>query len=392
MSQLLPNLSPDILRLRNEGYEVEVKGAFLVIHHVPYVNSHGNILFGSLVSGLRLAGDHVAPYSAAQDTHVIHFIGEYPCHKDGAPIRQLHHQSQTITLTEGLIANHSFSNKPDTGYRDYHHKMTRYAEILAIEAQAIDESVTARTFKVIESKPTESVFNYLDTNSSRAEIESISAKLGGQKVGIVGLGGTGSYVLDLVAKTPVEEIHLFDGDKLSQHNAFRSPGAPSVAQLREQPFKVAYFTEIYSKMRRGIVAHAEFMTKLNVSLLGNIDFIFLCVDDGQAKKVVVTYLEAKGVPFIDVGMGVNICEKQLIGTLRATLSTAQHRDHLRGLVSFSEAEEDAYASNIQIAELNMLNATMAVIRWKKLYGFYQDMNGELNSTYTVNVNMLLAET
>ncbi|MEO8351809.1 MAG: hypothetical protein ABI680_08755 [Chthoniobacteraceae bacterium] len=46
-------------------------------------------------------------------------------------------------------------------------------------------------FRVIESKPDKGVFDYLDTNSSRAEIESITAKLKRHKVGIVGLGGTG---------------------------------------------------------------------------------------------------------------------------------------------------------------------------------------------------------
>jgi hypothetical protein len=37
-----------------------------------------------------------------------------------------------------------------------------------------------------------------------------------------GLGGTGSYILDLVSKTPVNEILLFDSDDFLQHNAFRS--------------------------------------------------------------------------------------------------------------------------------------------------------------------------
>ena len=55
----------------------------------------------------------------------------------------------------------------------------------------------------------------------------------------MGLGGTGSYVLDLVAKTPVWEIHLFDGDAFLQHNAFRSPGAPSLDELEAQPPKAA---------------------------------------------------------------------------------------------------------------------------------------------------------
>ena len=71
------------------------------------------------------------------------------------------------------------------------------------------------------------------------------------------MGGTGSYVLDLVAKTPVPEIHLFDGDRLLNHNAFRSPGAPTLAQLGEKQLKVTYFADIYSRMRRVGVIHAD---------------------------------------------------------------------------------------------------------------------------------------
>ena len=88
-----------------------------------------------------------------------------------------------------------------------------------------------------------------------------------KKLGIVGVGGTGSYVLDLTAKTPVKEIHLFDGDRFLQHNAFRSPGAPSADELRALPYKVDYFEKIYSKMRRGIVPHAYHLDASNVAQL-----------------------------------------------------------------------------------------------------------------------------
>jgi len=54
-------------------------------------------------------------------------------------------------------------------YDDYHHKMTRYIEIIAAQAEAIDPSVTAKTFPVYEAKEDESVFKYIDTASSRAE-------------------------------------------------------------------------------------------------------------------------------------------------------------------------------------------------------------------------------
>jgi hypothetical protein len=50
---------------------------------------------------------------------------------------------------------------------------------------------------------------------------------------------------------------------------------------------------------------------------------------------------------------------------------------------------DDYDYNIQIADLNALNAALAVIKWKKLWGFYLDLENENYSTYTIDGNMLL---
>jgi hypothetical protein len=69
----------------------------------------------------------------------------------------------------------------------------------------------------------ESVFNYLDTAATKAGIIAANKQLEAGKTGIVGVDGTGVYVLDQVVKTPVPEIHLFDGDVFLNHNAFRSP-------------------------------------------------------------------------------------------------------------------------------------------------------------------------
>jgi molybdopterin/thiamine biosynthesis adenylyltransferase len=286
--------------------------------------------------------------------------------------------------------NHSFSNKPQDGYPNYFEKMARYVEVISAPAQSLDPTVTAKTFRVIEARPDESVFNYLDTNSSRAEIEVISQKLKGHKIGIVGLGGTGSYVLDLVAKTPVDEIHLFDGDVFAQHNAFRAPGAPSIEQLRIPTPKVSYLAEIYSKMRRGIHPHAVFLNTPNVHLLRGLDFVFICIDKGHPKRDIVAFLSAIGASFIDVGMGVFVGDSNLLGIQRVTASTPSHREFIEKHVSFDDGKDD-YASNIQIADLNMLNAALATIKWKKLCGFYQDMEHEHHSTYTINVNLMLSE-
>ena len=148
-----------------------------------------------------------------------------------------------------------------------------------------------------------------------------SAKLELGKIGIVGTGGTGSYILDLVAKTPVKEIHIFDGDIMLNHNAFRSPGAPSVEELREKPLKAEYFKKLYSKMRRGIVAHPGYVTEENVQELKQLDFVFLSMDGGTAKQFIVQKLQEWGVPFIDVGMGLELVKGAIGGILTVTTST-----------------------------------------------------------------------
>jgi hypothetical protein len=345
----------------------------------------------TLVSELSLAGD----MTTVPGTHVAYFIGDHPCHKDGSAIDKIRHQSLRQQLGQSLTVDHSFSSKPLSGrYADYYEKMTTYVAIISSPACALDPDATALTFPVIEAKEGESVFNYIDTASSRAGINIITGKLELGKVAIVGLGGTGSYVLDLVAKTPVREIHLFDGDKFLQHNAFRSPGAPSVNELREVPQKVIYFTNLYSRMRKGIVPHAGYIDASNVDQLVGMDFVFLCLDEGSAKRLVVENFEAARIAFIDVGMGLYQVNESLAGVLRVTTSTPGQREHVwtKGRIPFSGGDDNnEYSRNIQIADLNALNAALAVIKWKKLCGFYQDLEREYHSTYTIDGNIITNE-
>jgi hypothetical protein len=47
-----------------------------------------------------------------------------------------------------------------------------------------------------------------------------------------------------------------------------------------------------------------------------------------------------------------------------------------------------YSQNIQIADINALNAALAVIKWKKLRGFYTDLGHEHNTTYGIDTNTI----
>jgi hypothetical protein len=88
-------------------------------------------------------------------------------------------------------------------------------------------------------------------------------------------------------------------------------------------------------------------------------------------------------------MGLSLVDDKIIGSLRVTLGTTTKKDHLFKRINTSDQnDDDAYKTNIQIAELNALNAALAVIKWKKRCGFYQDIENEYNMVYSVNVNQL----
>lgn len=387
MSQRLIGLNPDLEKLRNEGYDLAIRGGYLVIKDVPYVTS-GGIARGALISTLNLSGEH----TEKPDTHVCNWQGEMPCHSNGQPIRAIENPSKRQDLGHGLTDVLTFSAKAD--YRDYHHKMTTYLGRIVGEAQKLDPTVTAQTFPVfpIEDEA-ESVFRYVDTASSRAGIGALNEEFAAQRIAIIGLGGTGGYIIDLVAKTQVREIHLFDGDQFSSHNAFRAPGAASLEKLRDRPHKVYYFAQIYEAMRRGIHPHADYLTAANVDQLRDFDFAFVCMDGGAAKIAILDALEAFGISFIDVGLGVTRGEAGLSGLLRVTTSTPATRQQARRRIHVGDDDgrENEYKTNVQIAELNALNATLAVIRWKKLVGFYRDSGHEHNSSYAIAPNALVGE-
>ena len=171
MSLSLINLSCDLKRLRDEGYEIVVISNYVVVKSVPYVNASKTILYADLISELTLAGDR----TTKPGNHTMFFTGEHPCNLNGEPLKGLVNSSNQQQLADDLLSKHMFSSKPPGGYTDYYHKFTTYINILQSQAQAIDVDVTAKTFKVIDVDGEDSVFKYLDTASSRANIMSLSA-------------------------------------------------------------------------------------------------------------------------------------------------------------------------------------------------------------------------
>jgi hypothetical protein len=383
MSQRLIARSADLKQLQDEGYNVSTHGAVVLVRKVPYVTSERVIKYGTLVSTLNLSDDvTVGP----GDDHVAFFAGDEPCDEEGKPSPYVVGRDLGQSYG-GVDVNFQLSAKPTKPYRDYHHKMTTYARILSGPAKKRDSSVTARTYPVVVEDEEDTVFNYVDSASSRAGLEAVTDKLKVGSVAIVGLGGTGSYILDLLAKTPIGKIHIFDGDVFLQHNAFRAPGAPTNDKLAERQKKVRRFGELYSAMRGEIIEHDYYVGQSTIDELREMDFVFIAIDNGKARKLIAEKLEEFRVGFVDVGLGVKEKNSALVGMVRTTTSTVDHRS---GKLPFGRGDdEDDYTRNIQIAELNALNAILAVLKWKKLVGFYGDIEHEHQSLYTINGNYLI---
>ena len=393
MSTQLIDHNDDLKRLKDEGFVLEFKFnlGYLLVHRIPYFNSKKEIKYGILVFRLHMAGDK----TMRNIEHTAYFVGEAPCDRNGQILSSILNNSNKQQLFDNFIVDHYFSAKPQINngkYKDHYEKVVTYVGLISSHPKSVDNNITEKGNKIIESSDS-SVFNYLDTNSNKPELSSLNNIFYEQKIGIICLGGTGSYLLDLICKVPVKEIHIFDGDWFYNNNAFRAPGAPSKEELISPQKKTSYFRRIYSKMNNSIVEHDYYISPENVNELDNFDFIFLCVDKGEIRKKIVTHLELKNISFIDMGMGINKNGDSLGGMLRVTTSTPEKRNHVweKNRIPFIDDLENEYNSNIQIAELNCLNATLAVIKWKKLLGYYQDSTSEFNPFYLLGANHFINE-
>jgi hypothetical protein len=280
-----------------------------------------------------------------------------------------------------------------TDYPDIYEKIRAYVELICHPAQVIDPSCDPRAAKPVQAvvEAQKRVFHYPDDATTRAGIGAATAKLICDRVGIIGIGGTGSYILDLLAKTPIQAIHIWDGDTFDLHNAFRGPGAAAREQLTS-PLKVDWFGDIYDRMHMGIVRHPYRVDAGNIQELADFDFVFVAIDDGAARKVILEALIAMKVPFIDVGIDVALDKNGVLQAMcRYTVGTPECHEHITQVVPMAKIPPEGIYSNIQVADLNMNNASFAVMKWKKLRGFYADDMREHHSLYTVPTHSLTKE-
>jgi hypothetical protein len=380
------NLDEHINKLQSE-YSIEIfEDKFIIVNRVPYLNQQLELRYGSVVAALEFNGDRI---KESLDDHTIWFVGELPHKIDGKPFKP--HNSDRKELFSNYFADHYFSYKKNGQlYPNYYEKMTHYVKLFSKHAIEQDPSATAIVGS-LTIVPSNSPFKYPDCTARDPEVSRLLELFNEQKIGIIGLGGTGSYILDFVAKSPVKEIRIFDGDFYHNKNAFRSPGATSIDMLTKVRSKVEYFLNEYSKVHNSISGEQVNISSTTLGKLEGLSFVFIAIDKSAVKKDIVEYLEKHSIGFIDVGMGINVTNGAILGTLRTTTSTSDMRQHVyeNKRIKFTENSENDYSKLVQIAELNALNAALAVVRWKKSLGFYHDRTCEHHSWYHVHTNSIL---
>jgi len=391
MFQRLVNHNDDLRRLVEKGYAVAFDTNYLVVRDIPYLDADGALQTGAFVAKLVFTDqDHIK-----QDDHQVFFAGSVPHGLDGNPLANLAGGPHQLTLSDAckdVVVQRSFSNKPKiTGaFVDFFDKIESYVAIIsgpAMEKYRADPY----TFRVVEQMVPNSVFKFHDTLTSRAEITELVGRFKDDVIAVIGLGGTGAYLLDFIVKTPVREVRSFDLDPYYVHNAFRSPGRVEEAEFGH--LKADVYRARYENFRSGLLMAPKFIDSHSAAELDGVTFAFVCVDKGSARAGIIDVLIAKKIPFIDVGMGLNRKHGALNGMVRVTYFAAADAQTIldKQLVELADTPENVYRTNIQIAELNALNACLAVIRFKQLRGFYLEEGPIYNLLFGISDMKIVSE-
>jgi hypothetical protein len=381
--QELASRNPFVKDLLDQGFHVDFIGGYFVIFGLPYLDKAGALKYGDWASPVALSAEGII--DPPTNNHQAWFTGGKPHNQAGGELNMATREHK-IVIREDLVANYSFSFKLLDGngqlrpYVSFEEKVQTYIEAITTPAMATYPGATPLRGIEVQALAQGSPLRYPDTSSANYHLNDIASQLRGKKVAIIGLGGTGSYILDLIARTHLARIALFDDDKVHVHTIFRMPGFIHRAIGRA---KVDALAEHYAQWHSGIEAIKERITAENIGCLQTFDFVFISVDDGSARRLIVEWLATQGVPFIDCGMGLNRSVVGLNGTVRITGvdRAAYERTVDTPYLPTMDAKEDEYRRQAQIAELNALNAALAVIRFKQHFKLFDRIDDAVSYTF-----------
>lgn len=138
------------------------------------------------------------------------------------------------------------------------------------------------------------------------------ARIRALRVGVVGLGGTGSQVVQHLAHLGIRDFVLVEDDRVEESNLPRLVGATWIdARLRRR--KTAVSARVIRRLapRARIAKTGPLRSPRALAELQRVDLIVGCVDNDGARLVLAELAAAHHLPYLDIGVGIENDEDAL---------------------------------------------------------------------------------
>lgn len=129
--------------------------------------------------------------------------------------------------------------------------------------------------------------------------------LSGIKIGIVGVGGTGSAVAEQLAREGVRHFTLVDHDRFSPSNRTRMYGTDATTKRSPKVEIVGAHIRRISPESAVEEADVDVVSQEGLALLKECDLVFSCTDKHRPRSVLNELAHQMFIPVIDVGVGLD---------------------------------------------------------------------------------------
>lgn len=164
--------------------------------------------------------------------------------------------------------------------------------------------------------------------------EEAVARLENARVAVVGLGGVGGHVLEMLARAGVGRLLLIDGDVVDESNLNRqiiattdTVGVPKAQAAKDRVLAINPLCEAESVAERLTASNAADM------LSGDIDYIADCIDSIKDKIALVCFAKEKGIPIISAcgaGNRSGLCDFEITDVYKTSEDPLARK--MRGLL------------------------------------------------------------
>jgi len=259
---------------------------------------------------------------------------------------------------EGDEDSCTISIKKDSGeYQDAWDALKTYMHAIYGGFRASDESSSRKverpyTFPILGERDRDQV-QWLDLVRT-------------ERVAVVGLGGVGAWIADLLAKADVAEVHGWDADIIEAKNIIRMPGAVNSDWIGKP--KAEWFEETYRHIHRQVHAHAKYVdVQTAEEMCSNATFGFVAVDNDEGREIACAAMAEAGIPFIDVGVSLSRKDGQVSASIRVTTAWPHDDAWRKAIPKVDNAGQETYGK-LELPDIAAVAAGLAVQSWRKVRG------------------------